>query len=412
MPKYYITPFAAGGNRAPIPESVQPDGSVSYPSGYGVNYQLDQTTNPNALDVERTLFNELMYDATSNLQYYQNYSVPAFISSADNGGTPYPYAKKAAVRFQRSDSTYGIYQSLADNNIEAPEITTGVFSKLWQELYFKIVANDTGTTNNIKVLTGSALSVSSYGTTVVVKMANTNTGSTTIQIGGAEPVYTVQTGYNSSFGNVQAGMLLSGGTYEFVFNGTTYTLMNPTPLPATRPSTPVPHAMVTFTASQTQVINAGTTNQKIQFGRVESDILGWWDAPNFRFRPTYLGYYDIVITMTYSVSGGNPPITPGAPFQQVLSLRGNQITPEFTLAACPTTPATVGDRYTVTLVFNSCAFDGSTTYVYSAWTSFSSSTPPANTTLGVVPSPLVSDVTGVNTCTMSIVYRGTNGVPS
>ena len=70
MPKYYSTPFAASGTQATIPNATQPDGSVSYTSGYGIDYQLDQNTDPNYLDVERDRFNNLMYDVTNNLQYW------------------------------------------------------------------------------------------------------------------------------------------------------------------------------------------------------------------------------------------------------------------------------------------------------------------------------------------------------
>lgn len=416
MPKYYRFPFATSGTRSAIPDTVQSDGSVSYPTGYGVDYQLDQEIDPAALDVERDKFNELMFDATENLQYLQQFSVPAFITSIDNGGTPYPYSKKAIVRFQRADTTYSLYQSLLDNNQDAPEISPGVFSAQWQEIAFRLYANDTGTVNNVRVFAGSPITVTAVGTSVMVKVLNTNTGSTTIRLGSTESTYTVRTGFVGAYGTLQAGMLLAGNTYEFVFNGTDYVLMNPTQLlspPPTRPNAPVPHAFVTFSTTQTQIVPKNTTNQVVQFGRTEFDLLAWWDPFQFRFKPSYQGYYDITVTLSYSVDGGSPPITPGEPFQQVVSLRGNQTGSVTTLIAQTIFPATVGDRYSVSFNINSVAFNGVDTYVYVAWTAFDvPGDPNAQTTIGLNPSPIISDVTCDKTCTFGITYRGTTAAPS
>lgn len=114
MAKYFIEPFAADGDRATIPETVQPDGSVSYPDGYGVDYQLDPSVPP-GLNIERTKFNELLYQVTLALQQYQQFGFPDFITSSDNGGVPFPYEINATVRYNGLN-----YYSLEDNNEDTP----------------------------------------------------------------------------------------------------------------------------------------------------------------------------------------------------------------------------------------------------------------------------------------------------
>lgn len=121
MAMYFKEPFADAGDRTTIPSTVQPDGSVSYPDGYGVDYQLDPSAPP-GLNIERPKFNELMYQVTLALQQYQQMGFPDFITSADNGGSPFPYAINATVRFAGGWGGAGAmnYYSLVDTNVADP----------------------------------------------------------------------------------------------------------------------------------------------------------------------------------------------------------------------------------------------------------------------------------------------------
>jgi len=125
MAKYFIEPFAASGDRTAIPETVQPDGSISYPDGYGIDYQLDPATPP-GLNIERNKFNELQYQITLALQQYQRLGFPDFITTSDNGGTPFPYAINATVRFTGGFAGAGArnYYSLVDANTATPADNT------------------------------------------------------------------------------------------------------------------------------------------------------------------------------------------------------------------------------------------------------------------------------------------------
>lgn len=115
MTKFFIYPFAVIGDKTAIPDTAQPNGSVSYQMGFTSDYQLVYPTDPSGKAVPRYGFNELMYDVTSNIQQYQTHGFPNFITTADNGGSPYPYDINAVVR-QGSV----LYVSLTNGNTDTP----------------------------------------------------------------------------------------------------------------------------------------------------------------------------------------------------------------------------------------------------------------------------------------------------
>jgi hypothetical protein len=119
---YFIYPFAVSGDKSPIPETVQPDGSISYQAGYPVNYTYTYGVTPGAQAVARLTFNELMYDITSEIQKYQQFGVPAFITTADNGGTPFPYSQYAIVRYDPGSGPQ-LYMSLVNSNTALPTVS-------------------------------------------------------------------------------------------------------------------------------------------------------------------------------------------------------------------------------------------------------------------------------------------------
>lgn len=123
MPYYFQQPFAVAGDRVTIPVANQPDGSISFNEGYGGDYSLPRASNPAALTIEREKYNQLMYYITSNIQYLQQFGAPEFISSSDNGGTAYGYARSAVVRYNNG-STIERYVSLIDSNTTLPTNTS------------------------------------------------------------------------------------------------------------------------------------------------------------------------------------------------------------------------------------------------------------------------------------------------
>jgi microcystin-dependent protein len=126
MVKYFLNPFATSGDKTAIPDAVQVSGSVSYASGWGLDYQKNLATDPTSKPVPRSQTNQLMYDITTNIQQYQQHGVPEFITTADNGGVAFPYSKYAIVRYDSSGvgTDYKLYQSLVDSNSTLPTNTT------------------------------------------------------------------------------------------------------------------------------------------------------------------------------------------------------------------------------------------------------------------------------------------------
>ncbi|MEG2039679.1 MAG: hypothetical protein RR068_01020 [Hafnia sp.] len=115
MERFIKTPFASIGDRDAIPDPIQSTGDVSMTTGYGYDYERDQTSDANAKNIERQKMNWLFYVITQALNEYQSLGVPDFITPELNGGVPYKYKKSAIVR-------YGgiIYISLVGDNTALP----------------------------------------------------------------------------------------------------------------------------------------------------------------------------------------------------------------------------------------------------------------------------------------------------
>jgi hypothetical protein len=119
MLKFFRIPFATSGDKASVPDAVDGAGSVSYTEGYGFDYQR-QVSDPLTKDVERNKMNQLFFDLTTAVGEIQQFGVPDFISAALNGGTAFPYAKNARVKYTDG----GVYLSLIDANTSTPADTT------------------------------------------------------------------------------------------------------------------------------------------------------------------------------------------------------------------------------------------------------------------------------------------------
>lgn len=125
--KYFLNPFAEAGDKTAVPDALDPSGFVSYEQGYGFDYERNNDgSDPLAKNIERQKMNELFFDITSNIQQYQQNGVPEFITSANNGGTPYSYSIDAKVRYDDSGTgiNWRVYRSKANTNIALPTDTT------------------------------------------------------------------------------------------------------------------------------------------------------------------------------------------------------------------------------------------------------------------------------------------------
>lgn len=123
MAKYIQVPFAAGGARESVPVSTQVDGSVSFTEGYGEDYSRSRATDPDARNIERPKYNQILFETQEGLQQYQQTGTPEFITTADNGGVAFQYAKGARVRYNNGTTTE-TYVSKINTNTALPTDAT------------------------------------------------------------------------------------------------------------------------------------------------------------------------------------------------------------------------------------------------------------------------------------------------
>lgn len=120
---FFRIPFAASGDVVPIPDGPLGDGSLSYAEGFGFDYERNPATDPAAKRIPRDQTNQLYKDITEVLGDYQRFSVPQWITAADNGGVAYGYAAGASVRLGGV-----VYASLVAGN----EATPGTDPTKWR----------------------------------------------------------------------------------------------------------------------------------------------------------------------------------------------------------------------------------------------------------------------------------------
>lgn len=124
METVFLTPFAATGDKTAIPVAVQTDGSVSCEQGFGYDYARDQATDPLAKHIPRNETNWLYWAITNAIRELQVAGLPDYITAAQNGGTAYPYAINAMVRYEAPAGTIKAYRSLVAVNTALPTDAT------------------------------------------------------------------------------------------------------------------------------------------------------------------------------------------------------------------------------------------------------------------------------------------------
>jgi hypothetical protein len=113
MAKYYERPFAETGDKTAVTDDSVTT-IVSYEKGYTPEYELDPDTNPDGLYIDRQRFNQIMFDATSNIKEWQEQTFPAFIAD-DGSGSPFSYPIGAIVNLAGVN-----YQAIVDGTTTTP----------------------------------------------------------------------------------------------------------------------------------------------------------------------------------------------------------------------------------------------------------------------------------------------------
>ena len=85
MGKYFNKPFAVSGEKGAIPNDTQPGGDMSYEQGFSSDYQADQTSDPNAKDIDRQQTNQLYNDITSELKIWQEQGLRTYSTDVNFG---------------------------------------------------------------------------------------------------------------------------------------------------------------------------------------------------------------------------------------------------------------------------------------------------------------------------------------
>lgn len=115
--RFFNIPFGSSGDRATIPEVVDPGGAVSYSQGFGPDYERDPATDPLAKRVPRDETNEYLYQITNGLKFLQLYGLPEWFE-LDGGGNPVSYPAGAQVRHDAGSGTTAWLSIAAANTAE------------------------------------------------------------------------------------------------------------------------------------------------------------------------------------------------------------------------------------------------------------------------------------------------------
>lgn len=147
MPHFFLQAFATAGDKTAIPEPVQVSGSVSYNQGFGFDYEREQGVDPLAKDVPRQETNQLYFDITDNLAFWQRNGAPVWVTSAENGGSPLEYGAGAIVRYRANPGDpYLTYVSRTAANTTVPTTAAS-----WTLFNYQFALNADTTSTNIPV---------------------------------------------------------------------------------------------------------------------------------------------------------------------------------------------------------------------------------------------------------------------
>lgn len=275
---YYAYPFGQNADDlTSIPTAAAVDGSVSYFSGWTDPYEYNLLTNPDALPIPRGQTNQLMYDITNNIQQYQQLGIPAFITSSDNQGSAFPYAKWAWALYDALDGKGPQpYYSLIDSNTNLPTITaawrlaTNLVSSIMLQSSLANFAIDTGTANTyvaspvvpyLSVVQGSILSVQITHANTGVSTLNTSTLGA-LSISKVSPVGLIA---------LQGGELVSGMIAKFQNTGSTWILLNPAN-PASYSASIYKTGVQTLTANTDNLLQFDTLDFSDPYGTLNFNL--------------------------------------------------------------------------------------------------------------------------------------------
>lgn len=260
--KFFRAPFATTGDKTAIPDTAQPDGSMSYPEGFGFDYERNPATDPQAKRIPREETNQYLFDITSNLRQYQTQGFPQWVTPAQNGGTPLEYPLNAYVRHDGAGD-WTVYVAIIDGATKEPGVDAD-----WQDEWTISAPVDPASLKATQAETNEGTGTGLVGAVELVKAAREGRwfyagnaayasataltvampgGATFAQVAGAQVSFTVGSantvggmtlkvdalaalplrGQNGD--DLSANDLVPNEVYTAVSNGTQWRLQNPVP---------------------------------------------------------------------------------------------------------------------------------------------------------------------------------------
>lgn len=151
-----------------------------------------------------------------------------------------------------------------------------------------IQAADTSAVANSIIITTDNSYVNAARNRLILTVAHSVTGASTLTINSLTPVSIVKYDYTGALVATANGDMSGGGVYEFIYTGTQWLLLNPNPLLQFRR----PFGGAAMYAGGDQTIANGATTL-ITFDTVDYDSSTIAQIPTSSFRPTVVGYYSI-----------------------------------------------------------------------------------------------------------------------
>lgn len=300
MAKYFINPFAENGDKQPIPDASQTDGSLSYNQGYTDAYEEDFPTDPEALPIPRQQYNQYLNDITGALKQYQADGFFPFITTALNGGFPYPYNKNAIVRYDPGGGV-NLYRSLVNSNTALPTDTNN-----WVELF--ITPSTFDTINSSITLTADDLNktyeVDCSGGNVTITMPTH--GSATI--GDATRFYKIDSSSNRMRVQGNGGQNIGNYNQHDFWGQNSW--VEVTSFSSKFNVNGFFDALGTFFDVQYNV-NAGQTitgnanAQRVTYSHINKNIATFWNSGTHVAAPTIPGFWRYDFSGGYDTRGGS-----------------------------------------------------------------------------------------------------------
>lgn len=295
---FFLYPFGTAGDLTAVPDPTQGSGSVSYQSGFTINYQQQLGTVSSALPINRAQFNQILNDVTSGIQQYQTEGTYQYIRPVQNLSAPYPYDIYARVRYDiASPGTEGGANVVYVNQVQGNMVAPGVDATWIPERQSNYVA-DTGAVNALVADCIPAYSAYYPGMTLQVDVAHANTGATTINVNGLG-IKDITILFANTFHACIGGELVPG-IATLIYNGTIFQLTNPASKPV---------AFSSLKMSVPQTIPPGGASTLVEFDTVlrgdPYGIIVSAGSPTYSLTAMVSGPYLFTSTLFMEHTGGS-----------------------------------------------------------------------------------------------------------